>query len=121
MLLQRGASAEIERRITTQDHETLHAPHVLDIEVVGALRRLVLGRHLTDRRGQEALDDFSQFPITRYPALPLLTRIWRLKQNLSSFDAFYVALAEALDVPLITADAALARSPGHRAVIELYR
>jgi len=82
---------------------------------------MVLGRQLTDRRGQEALDDFSQMPVTRYPALPLLSRIWRLKQNLSGFDAAYIALSEALDVPLVTADAAMARSPGHRARIELYR
>lgn len=105
----------------TQPVETLHAPHLLDTEVLQALRRLVLLRQLAERRGQEALDDFSQMPITRYPVLPLLTRIWRLKQNLSVFDATYIALAEALDVPLITADAALVRAPGHRARVELYR
>lgn len=82
---------------------------------------MVLLRRLTEHRGREALDDFCQVPITRYHLLPLLTRIWRLKQNLSVFDATYIALAEVLDVPLITADAALARAPGHRARVELYR
>jgi len=82
---------------------------------------MVLLRQLTDRRVREALDDFQQMPITRYPSLPLVTRIWRLKQSLSVFDATYIALAEALDVPLITADTALVRTPGHRARVELYR
>lgn len=119
MLLRRGAVDQIETRLS-QPGETLHAPHLFDSEVVQALRRLVLMRQVTERRGREALDDFSQMPIARYPLLPLLTRIWRLKQNLSVFDATYIALAEALDAPLVTADAALVNAPGHRARVELY-
>jgi len=87
---------------------------------VQALRRLVLLRQLTEPRAWEALDDLTQLPLIRYPLLPLLRRIWRLKANLSVFDATYVALAEALDAPLVTTDAALARTRGHRARVELF-
>lgn len=86
-----------------------------------ALRRLVLAHQLSEDRGREALEDYGDMPITRYPFLPLMTRIWRLKQTLAVFDATYIALAEALDAPLITADGALASAPGHRARVELYR
>jgi predicted nucleic acid-binding protein len=58
--------------------------------------------------------------VTRYPVAALLTRIWRLRDNLTAFDAAYIALAEALDAPVLTTDAALARSSGHRARVELY-
>lgn len=82
---------------------------------------MVLLRQLAEGRGWEALEDYGDMPITRYPFLPLMTRIWRLKQNLSVFDATYVALAEALNAPLITADGALARTRGHRARVEFFR
>lgn len=100
--------------------ETLHAPHLLDLEVGQALRRLLRRGALSDARAMDALTDMSALGVRRYPHTRLLGRIWELRANVSVFDAAYVALAEALDAPLITADQALARAPGHRARIELY-
>lgn len=97
----------------------LHAPHVLDTEVANALRRVHLRGDLADRRGREALDDFVDLEIVRYPHTSLLPRIWEMRRNVTAYDACYVALAEALDVPLVTADARLAAASGHRARIEL--
>ncbi len=99
----------------------LHAPHLVDVEVLHALRRLVAGRALTLRRAEEARADFAELAVVRYPHEPLADRIWELRNNLSAYDAAFVALAEALGVPLVTCDAALARAPGHRADVELFR
>lgn len=97
----------------------LHAPHLLDLEVVSALRRLNRSRRLSADRARDALTDLSDLNLTRYPHELLLPRIWQLRENLSAYDAAYVALAEALEAPLLTADARLARSSGHRASTEL--
>jgi predicted nucleic acid-binding protein len=67
----------------------------------------------------EALEDLADFPITRYPHTPLLSRIWELRHNVTAYDAAYLALAEALPAPLITRDAKLAAVAGHRARVEL--
>lgn len=85
------------------------------------MRRLTLQRAVAVDRALSALTDFSDLRVRRYPHAPLLSRMWELRQNLSSFDAAYIALAEALDAPLITADAALARVPGHAAAVEVLR
>ncbi|MDX1655256.1 MAG: type II toxin-antitoxin system VapC family toxin, partial [Candidatus Competibacteraceae bacterium] len=98
--------------------DTLHAPHLLDIEVTHVLRRYSLAGELGTRRGREALEDFLQLPIIRYPHDLLLPRLWELRHNLSAYDAAYVALAEALSVPLITRDGRLAAATGHQATIE---
>ncbi|MGQ0836002.1 MAG: type II toxin-antitoxin system VapC family toxin [Gammaproteobacteria bacterium] len=97
--------------------ERLHAPHLLDIEVAQALRRLVQLEEITPARAQQALDDHHAFVIERYPHQPLLARIWQLRDAVSAYDAAYVALAEALGAPLLTCDAKLGRSHGHRARI----
>ena len=97
----------------------LHAPHLLDLEIVSALRRLNRSRRLSADRARDALTDLSDLNLTRYPHELLLPRIWQLRENLTAYDAAYVALAEALEAPLLTADARLARSSGHRAAIEL--
>lgn len=81
---------------------------------------MVLAHQLSEDRGREALEDYGDMPITRYPSLPLMSRIWRLKQKVTAFDATYIALAEALDAPLITSDGALASSAGHRARVDVY-
>ncbi len=99
--------------------ESLHAPHLLDIEVAQVLRRFVAAGELTATRGREALDDLGAMPITRYPHDILLPRIWELRANLTAYDAAYVALAEALGAPVLTSDTRLARAPGHRARVEL--
>ena len=97
--------------------ESLHAPHLIDLECASALRRAVSGGRIDDARGLAALGDLGQLSLTRYPAGPLLERIWELRHTLTTYDAAYVALAEVLDVPLLTTDERLARSHGHRAEI----
>jgi predicted nucleic acid-binding protein len=99
--------------------ERLHAPHLFDIEVTQALRRLAQLRQISTVRAQEALDDAALLTIERHPHTDLLPRIWSLRNALSAYDAAYIALAEALDAPLITCDAKLAKSQGHGAAIEL--
>jgi predicted nucleic acid-binding protein len=98
----------------------LHAPYLLDLEFIQALRRLEAARELTTDRARDALTDLADLTITRYPHLPLADRVWSLRANLSAYDAAFVALAEALEVPLVTCDARLARAPGHGAAIEVF-
>jgi predicted nucleic acid-binding protein len=114
-----GAAPRIASRIS-RTGEAIHAPYLLDIEVAHALRRYSLRGALSPERGAQALVDLADLRLRRYPHLPLLPRIWELRANLSAFDAAYVALAEALDAPLVTSDAALARAPGHRARVEVF-
>lgn len=99
--------------------ETLHAPHLLDLEVVQVLRRYTFAGELSPTRGLEALEDLAELPITRYPHDLLVPRIWELRGNLTAYDAAYVALAEALTAPLVTRDAALASPRLHQAKVEL--
>jgi predicted nucleic acid-binding protein len=99
--------------------ETLHAPHLIDVEVAQVLRRYALAGALDGERGSQALQDLDDFPMARYPHAPLLSRIWELRHNVTAYDAAYLALAEALDAPLLTRDARLASAAGHRARIEL--
>ena len=97
--------------------EQLHAPHLLDSEVASALRRRALARQITAANGWVALDTWRRLGVTRYPLHPLLDRVWQLRDNLSAYDAGYVALAESLDCALVTADARLSRAPGVRCTI----
>jgi predicted nucleic acid-binding protein len=98
----------------------LHAPHLLDVEVLHALRRLVLGGQLTEDRAVDVRADFADLTVVRYGHAPLADRTWELRNNLTAYDATFVALAEALHVPLVTCDARLAGAPGNVAVVELY-
>lgn len=99
--------------------EELHAPHLIDIEFALALRRFVLVREIDLETAQQAFQDFEDLPLNRYPHAVFLPRIWELRNALSTYDAAYVALAEALHAPLLTCDAKLSRSHGHRAEIRL--
>jgi predicted nucleic acid-binding protein len=88
--------------------------------VLHALRRQTLLGTFSRKRGIEALEDLKNIAFVRYPHTPLMERIWDLKDNLTAYDAAYVALAEAPDAPLVTLDARLARASGVRAAVEVY-
>ena len=118
VLLNTPAGVRVADRLFA-DGETLHAPHLLDLEVAQVLRRYALSAELDAARGAQALEDLAALPLSRYPHDVLLPRIWELRHNVTAYDAAYVALAEALAAPLVTRDAALAASRGHAARIEL--
>ena len=118
VLLRTPAATAIESRIFAPN-ETLHAPHLLDLEVAQVLRRYASAGQIDAERCQMALEDFSALALSRYPHDVLLSRVWALRANLTAYDASYVALAEALAAPLLTCDKRLATAPGHQAQIEL--
>jgi predicted nucleic acid-binding protein len=118
VLLRTAAAPDIERRLLDAG-ASLCAPQVLDLEVAQALRRYCASGDVNASRGQEALDDLIDLPIARYGHVSLLPRIWSLRQDMTTYDAAYVALAETLDVPLVTRDRHLAAAPGHAAIIEV--
>ncbi len=113
--------ARLEQREWVADRlgedDVIHAPYLVDVEVVSALRKLALRRSVSPAEARMALDNFTTLAVARYPHVPLLSRIWELRGSLAASDATYVALAEALDAPLVTIDLRLARSRGHRARI----
>ena len=117
-LLRTPAARAVERRLFDPS-ETLHAPHLLDVEVTQVVRRYAANGELDAERGRSAIADLVDFPLRRYPHDFLLARVWDLRNNLTAYDAIYVALAEALDAPLLTRDKRLAASSGHHARIEL--
>lgn len=99
--------------------ETLAAPELIDLEVASVWRRQVAAKLMTARRAGDAISDLADLPLRRSSHRPLLGRIWGLRHVLTSYDAAYVALAEAVEVALVTADARLARAPGIECEIEL--
>ncbi len=121
VLLNVGLEAGRVREKISQPDETLHVPHLFEIEVLHALRRHNLGGALSAERARLALNRLRQMRLIRYPHTSFLGRIWELRSNLTAYDAVYVALAEALDAPLVTRDVRLAQAPGNRATVELYR
>jgi len=99
--------------------ESLSAPELIDLEVASALRRQSASGLLNDRRAAQALSDLIELPMRRVPHRHLLARSWELRDNLTVYDASYVALAEALDLPLVTADRRLARAAGIGCAVEV--
>jgi predicted nucleic acid-binding protein len=97
----------------------LHAPHLIDTELLHALRRMGIKREISEERAADARGDFAELALVRYPHQPLNDRVWELRHNLTAYDATFIALAEVLAAPLITCDARLASAPGHKARIEL--
>jgi len=97
----------------------LCAPHLLDVEVVQVLRRYALAGELDEQRAQEALADLADLPLERFGDELLMPRAWKLRDNLTAYDAVYVALAEAVAATLVTRDERVANAPGHRASVEL--
>lgn len=100
-------------------NQLLYAPHLLDVEVVQALRRLTGLQEITVGRAAEALADYSALLIDRLSHRELLPRVWELRGSLTAYDAVYVALAEGLDATLLTCDGKLAGAHGHHAAVEL--
>jgi predicted nucleic acid-binding protein len=97
----------------------LTAPELVDLEVLSVIRRLLAAGQVTETRAEQASTDLEELPIRRAPHRPLLRRCWELRDNLSPYDAAYVALAEALDSTLVTGDVRLANAPGPTCDIEV--
>lgn len=105
----------VDRRISAED--VLAAPHLIDVEIVGALRRLVATSVLDAGTADQVVLDLAGFDLERYPHVDLLERVWQLRHHVRASDATFVALAEALDVPLVTTDARLGRARGFEATV----
>jgi len=119
-LLQLAKADAVETRaFSGARSQPLHAPHLLDVEVAQALRRMVAAKQVAASRAEQALEDLKDLSLIRYPHDWLLQRIWELRHNLTAYDATYVALAEALDRPLITCDRRIKDAPGHAARVEV--
>ena len=119
MLLNLGPGAtRVRERFEVVEY--VHVPHLFDVEVLHALRRHSLRGGLSEEQSRLILNLLREMRAVRYPHAPLAPRIWDLRENLTAYDAAYVALAEALDVPLVTMDERLARASGIRAAVELY-
>jgi predicted nucleic acid-binding protein len=120
ILLNIGQDVEVIRSRIARPGETLHIPHLFEIEVLHALRSLTLRGTVSSERARLALDRLRDTRFVRYPHTALTERIWELRENLTAYDSAYIALAEALDAPLVTTDARLARASGIRAAVEVY-
>ena len=117
LLLNTHRAPWIAARAFSRD-ETVHAPHLIDIEVTQVMRRYVRLHAISPSRATQSLDDLAQLPIERYPHLNLVPEVWRLRDTMSAYDATYVALAAVLRAPLLTCDAKLAAA-GNAARVEL--
>jgi predicted nucleic acid-binding protein len=117
-LLQTPLGARVEVRLFRDDDE-LHVPHLVDVEIVQALRRLVRTGEVSAGRAEEAIADLIDLDLHRHAHLDLLGRAWTLRDNISAYDAMYVTLAEAIDAPIVTCDGPLAEAPGHRVRIDV--
>jgi predicted nucleic acid-binding protein len=115
-----GPEGDLARDRLAQDR-SLHAPHLVDLEVLSVLRGHQDAGKLVGRRADLAIADLTRLPLTRYPHLPFARRIWDLRRNLTPYDAAYVALAETLDCPMVTADGRLARAPGVVCTVEVLK
>lgn len=117
-VLARPAKPALLARLS--DEHDLHAPHLIDAEVLHALRRLALTGAVPEQRLAEARTDIGDIAVTRYPLGSLADRVWQLRHHLTAYDATFIALAETLDAPLVTCDRRLARAGGHRARVEAF-
>lgn len=117
-LLQTPLGTRVEARLFRGQDE-FHSPHLIDVEVTQGLRRLVRMGEVSADRAAEAIADLAGLDLHRHAHLDLLTRAWKLRDNVTAYDAMYVALGEALDAPVVTCDKPLAKAPGHRAHIEV--
>ncbi len=114
LLLNSDAAQAVRDRVFARG-QSMHAPHLLDLEVLQVVRRWVRRRQVDPDRAAEMLRDLLDLPVTRYPHDPLVERVWQLRDVATAHDAAYLALAEALGSPLLTRDARLGATTGHRA------
>lgn len=119
-LLQTSVGVRVEARLF-RDGDQFHAPHLLDVEVAQALRRLVRTGELQAERAEEAIADLADFDVHRHGHVDLLGRTWELRTNLTAYDAMYVSLAEAIASPLVTCDGPLGSAPEHAVRVEVIR
>jgi predicted nucleic acid-binding protein len=117
-LLTNGRLADSIRRDLAGRDESFITPHLLDVEVASALRKLVAGQRIDPHRTEQFLTGLAALPAERYAHRPLLTRMWELRHNFTCYDAAYIALAEATDSVLYTGDVRL--SKGHRAQVIVF-
>ena len=120
-VLCRTGSTALDESFESAIEGGLHAPHLLDLEVASALRRRVAHKAVGLEIATAGLRSLAELPIHRYSHTGLLNRAWTLRENISIYDAAYVALAEAIDAPLLTTDARLARSAADLIEVELHR
>lgn len=118
LLLCLPQSGAVANRLADPD-EVIHSPHLLSVEVAQVIRRYVQRGQVQPQRGETAIADLADLDIEHHANEPFLPRMWRLRENLTAYDAAYITLAEALDAPLLTLDARLAAAPGHHAVVEV--
>ncbi len=118
LLLRTPAAKSVETHLFASGR-TLHAPYLLDIEVAQVIRKYAAKGEIGDERARAALDDLSNLRMQRYPQDFLLPRVWELRNNMTAYDAVYVALAEVLSAALLTRDKRLANASGHEARVEL--
>ncbi len=118
LLLQTELGTRVERRLY-RDDEDLYAPHLLDVEVLSALRRLVHAGDVLPGRAEEAIEDLGLLRVIRHGHLDLAIRVWALRQNFTAYDAVYLALAESLDATVVTCDRPFGDAPRHSARIEV--
>ncbi|RNI23162.1 type II toxin-antitoxin system VapC family toxin [Flexivirga caeni] len=122
LLQARAADQGLRARFARE--RRLHAPALVDAEVTSAFRGLLLSSRsyaITSSRAADILEDYADLPLVRHPMLPLQARVLKLRDHFTAHDAFYVALAEALDLPLLTDDRKFAGAPGHHATIETWQ
>lgn len=117
-LLDLPLAGEVTTRLASDD-QTIHAPHLLTVEVAQVVRRYAAAGDISSARGAQALADLADLDIVHHPHEPLLPTIWRLRSNLTAYDAVYVALALALDAPIVTLDTRVAAAPGHGATVDI--
>lgn len=118
MLLNTAPGQRLAARLM-DDTESVHVPHLIDVEIAQVLRRYVQRGVLDEKLGATALRHWREFGVERHPHEPLLDRIWQLRANVTAYDAVYLALAEALSAVVVTSDRRLARASGSPVAVEL--